>query len=98
MKIKCDCTDKQGFSCKNCSRVRMVILLLPDHQNLKYSAADGSKINPAWYSPVKQNKWTNDYIVNGMIKRFMSNKLAPFTRKLQFYDQFSGNLIHESNR
>ncbi len=98
MKIKCDCTSKQGFTCPKCSRVKMVILLMPDKENLKVPGPTDKKVNPVWYSPVKQNKWTNDYIVNGMIKRFTNNSLYAHTRMLQFYDQFTGNLIHQAAR
>jgi len=76
----------------------MVILLMPDKQNLKVSGSSNKKVNPVWYSPVKQNKWTNDYIVNGMIKRFTGNTLFAHTRMLQFYDQFTDQLIHQSAR
>jgi len=76
----------------------MVILLMPDKQNLKYTNGNGDKVNPVWHSPVKQNKWTNDFICNGMIKRFMSNSLSAHTRMLQFYDQFTGQLIHQAAR
>jgi len=98
MKIKCDCTTKQGFTCPKCSRVKMVILLMPDKQNLKYTTGSGKRVNPVWHSPVKQNKWTNDYIANGMLKRFMSSTLYTHTRMLQFYDQFTGQLIYQGIR
>ena len=98
MKIKCDCTNKQGFTCPKCSRVKMVILLMPDKQNLKAQGPNDKKVNPVWYSPVKQNKWTDDFIAKGMLKRFMSNHLSKHTRMLQFYDQVTGQLIYQAAR
>jgi len=99
MKIKCDCTPKtDGFGCPICSRVKMVILLMPGNDHLKSPGPNGDLVNPVWHSPVKQNNWTDDFIVKGMSKRFMNDHKASSTRMLQFYDKVSGKLIYEGER
>ncbi len=82
----------------------MVVLLAPEHKNLKWTLPNGERVNPVFYSPVKQNfKNVND-IINGMIKRFSApkqnsyTKYFSFTRALQFYNNQTDTLIFESKR
>ena len=98
MTTKCKCATKQGFSCSKCSRIKMAIMLLPENQNLKNTLSNGKRVNPCWYSPVKENNHLNEKIIKGMISRFSRTKLANFTRALHFYDTTTNTLIFESTR
>lgn len=94
---KCRCGQKNdNGSCKNCSRVKMVPLLHgPD---LKKTDANGKKVNPVYYSFIKNNNQPVDKICNGMYRRFMeSNALKHVTRKIHFYDNETKKLIGAIN-
>ena len=98
MTTKCNCNSKKGFACSKCSKIKMSIMLLPDNQNLKLKLPNGDRVNPCWYSPIKQNNQENEKIIEGMIKRFSKTKLANFTRCLLFFDTTTDTLIFESHR
>ncbi len=61
------------------SRIKMQILTKHDFENL------------TWYSPLKQNRWQNQRIIDGMIRRFKKQSIAAFTNVLQFYENKPGS-------
>lgn len=61
------------------SKIKMVIL------------TEKKESNAVWWSPIKQNKRTNEWIIKGMLKRFEKHALAKITNVIQFYED--GNLI-----
>ncbi|WP_329804997.1 hypothetical protein [Flavobacterium facile] len=70
-----------AFFDKNISRIKMVILTTNTEKNV------------VWYSPVKHNTKSTDYIINNMLRRFSENLLRNVTNKIQFYEK--GFLIAE---
>lgn len=65
---KCQCAPQQKIMCKNCSRLKMVILLKTGNQHLKVS--NGTKnINPVWYSHISKNRKPLDVIAKAMVRR-----------------------------
>lgn len=50
---KCSCGQSNKLYCKNCSKLRMTILLKNGNEHLKSS--NGS--NPVWYSFLKYNRY-----------------------------------------
>lgn len=52
---KCTCGQSRKLYCKYCSKVRMVVALKNNQDQLKYKRADNSLANPVWYSFLKYN-------------------------------------------
>jgi hypothetical protein len=61
------------------SKIKMVILTKKDESNA------------VWYSPIQQNKRSNESIIKSMLRRFEKHRLAKITNVVQFYE--NGNLI-----
>lgn len=59
---------------KEKSKLKMVIL------------TKNSVENATWYSPIKQNGFTNDRIMRGMLGRFAQHPLCGLTNMIQFYE------------
>jgi len=89
---KCKCGKENWMGCSNCSKYKMVVMLAPEHANLKLENSNRARVNPVFYSPVKGNFKSPEIVFNGMIKRFSSGKqnsytyYFPFTRTLLFYN------------
>ena len=54
---KCTCGLGNKMYCKNCSKVRVVILLKNGHDQLKVRRGNGEEFNPVWYSFLKYNRY-----------------------------------------
>lgn len=65
----------------NTSRLKMVILTKPKHQN------------KTWWSPIKHNRRTDSFIINGMLGRLKRSKLFQVVQVVQFYE--NGRIIAE---
>ena len=52
---KCTCGMNRKLYCAKCSKVRMVIALKNNNDNLKIGRDDESLANPVWYSFLKYN-------------------------------------------
>lgn len=66
------------------SKIKMVIL------------TEKNESNAVWWSPIRQNKRSNESIIKGMLKRFEKHTLAKITNVVQFYE--NGNLIAVKKR
>ena len=42
--------------------------------------------NEVWWSPIKQNRWRNERIIEGMLRRFKKHPMAGFTNVVQFFE------------
>ena len=42
--------------------------------------------NEVWWSPIDQNKWPNDRIIEGMNRRFQKSYLFTLTNVIQFFE------------
>ncbi len=71
---------------KDISKIKMVALTKNGHPNV------------TWYSPYKQNKKDNQFIINGMMTRFQKHKEYNHTNVIQFYSQTTGEKIQEYKR
>lgn len=92
----CKCGQGNYGTCKNCSRIKMGIMLKNGWQFLKESSSSGKLSNPYWYNYYKENNSTNNFIIKGMVRRF--NELNTYNnaaKKLIFYD--NGTEIHSIN-
>jgi|GEM_PF-1751016 len=107
MASKCKCGKENWMGCPNCSKYKMVVMLAPEHANLKLEKPNGDRVNPVFYSPVKENFKSPEVVFNGMIKRFSNGKqnsytkYFSYTRTLYLYNNPSAgneNPILESNR
>jgi len=57
------------------SKIKMMIMTKAGHKNL------------VWWSPVKQNRKRSELIINGMVKRFMTQtEIVKITNVLMFYE------------
>lgn len=74
----------------------MSIMVAPEHQNLKLVKSNGERVNPVWYSPIKENNRSDNEIIENMIRRFSKHHLQQYTRSLMFYK--NNQLIYEANR
>ena len=63
------------------SKIKMVILTKHGFEN------------EVWYSPIKQNRWRNERILDGMLRRFKKHPMAGFTNCLQFFEK--GVLVYQ---
>lgn len=94
-KCRCGHANDNG-TCKNCSRVKMVPLL--NSPDLKKTDATGKKVNPVYYSFIKNNNQPVEKICNAMHRRFIEkNALRVITRKIHFYDNATKELLGEVN-
>ena len=84
---KCSCGLANSSTCKNCSKVRMIILLKNGNDNLKFdSPSSNKKFNPVWYSYLKYNRYDENRIADKMAERVrISLKYAGKVQQLQFY-------------
>ncbi len=41
--------------------------------------------NQVWWSPINQNRWSNERIISGMLRRFKRSYLYGLTNRIQFY-------------
>lgn len=91
--IKCRCGQKQTKGiCRNCSRVKMVVLLKHG-----YSVYKENGNNPVRYNFVKTNRQPTERIITDMVRRLITqqNMLAEAIGVIQFYDNLNNSLIHE---
>ena len=49
--------------------------------------------NEVWWSPIKQNRWRNERIIEGMVRRFKKHPMKAFTNVVQFFE--SGTFIYQ---
>lgn len=75
-----------GLANKDISRIKMVALTENGHKNV------------VWYSPVKQNRKDDDFIIKGMLSRYEKRSEHKFTRVIQFYANKTNELIDEYKR
>lgn len=69
------------IGCKEKSRIKMVLLTKNGFDNLTV------------YSPYKQNRKTDQFIMIGMLKRYRTKPEIKYTNVIQFYDNFTNQLI-----
>ena len=89
----CSCGNSRKIYCSNCSKISMSILLKNGNDHLKLTNKRGQKVNPVWYSPLKQNKKPEVAIIEGMLRRFYDSPFVSATNKLHFYYNNSTDLI-----
>lgn len=82
---KCNCALGNKIFCKNCSKVKMVILLKNGYDCFKIETPSGFLANPAWYSVLKYNNRSVYQIAEKMEAAFRKYKLVSATNVLQFY-------------
>lgn len=71
-----------AFFDKKTSKLKMVML------------TSSTEKNRVWYSPIKYNYKSNEFIISGMLRRFTADKLLPMiTNTIHFYE--NGQLIAE---
>lgn len=90
--IKCRCgqKDTKGI-CRNCSRVRMVVLI--KHGFSMYKEHNN---NPVRYNYVKTNRQPTERIITDMVRRLMDEKISQIAiHSIRFYDNISKELIAE---
>lgn len=68
---------------KHSARIKLVILTKPGINN------------QTWYSIEKENKKSDNAIIEGMIKRFEKSQFVNTAQVLQFYDNKTRKLIAE---
>jgi len=90
---RCQCADSQNIYCANCSKISMSILLKNGNDHLKYTNSRGRKVNPVWYSPVKQNRRPDKDIIEGMLRRFYASPFTTVANKVNFYTNNTDFLI-----
>lgn len=82
---KCTCGLQNKLTCKNCSTVKMVILLKNGHNDLKNRQLNGKLVNPVWYNHLSKNNKAVNSIVTAMSRRFLNSIYADCTNKIIFY-------------
>ena len=90
--IKCRCGQKNTKGiCKNCSRVRMVVLI--KHGFSMYKEHNN---NPVRYNFVKTNRHPTERIITDMVRRLMNGGISEIAiHSIQFYDNLTKELIQE---
>lgn len=83
--IKCKCGKGGKMYCRNCSKVRMVILLKNGYDEMKITASNGNEYNPVWYSFLKYNRYDIYRIAEKMEQNFNKSRYKEATNVLQFY-------------
>lgn len=68
-------------------------MLASEHANLKWTMPNGDRVNPVFYSPVKENFKSPEAVFNGMIKRFNSSRQNSYTK----YNQYTRELLFYTN-
>lgn len=68
---------------KDISKIKMVVL------------TDSGQSNIVWYSPIKQNKKDDSFIIEGMLRRFFNHSSSKHARIVQFYSTKTDILIKE---
>lgn len=92
---KCNCGANSKIFCKNCSKIKMVILLKSGNNHLKLKGSNGRNYNPSWYSHLSKNNKPTTAITSGMLRRFHKSNYANCTNKVQFYNNITKTLIEE---
>lgn len=90
---KCRCGQKQTKGiCKNCSRVKMVILLKHG-----FSVYKENGHNPVRYNYVKTNRHTTERIIMDMIRRLVVEQriMQQAISVIHFYDNHTNTLIQD---
>ncbi|MBE7649251.1 hypothetical protein [Tenacibaculum finnmarkense] len=93
LKKTCTCGSEQSSTCRNCSAIKMVIMLKNNQNHLKKLGPNGKLISPVWYSYVKSNGKTIDQLIAIMKRRFLNSKYYSATNKVIFYDNQNKQLI-----
>lgn len=79
---KCKCGESNNGKCRNCSKIRMAIMLKNGSKN--------KGLATTWYSFYRRNNQTEETIINGMIKRFKQRpEYTNNVNKLIFYDNIN---------
>lgn len=94
---KCTCSGNRNIYCSTCSKISMSILLKNGNDHLKLTNARGAKVNPVWYSPIKQNRRPERDIIEGMLRRFYDSPFLSVANKVNFYANNSSFLIFSHN-
>lgn len=92
---RCKCGANSNVACKNCSVIKMVILIDNQYGEYRSIGKDGKRYNDVWYSILKQNNRPINKIIEGMIRRFNNSEKAKYTYMLQFYDNRINKLIYQ---
>lgn len=84
---RCRCGLANSSTCKNCSKVRMMLMLKNGNDELKFKSPSSDKLfNPVWYSYLKFNRYDEERIAAKMVERVqMNSKYAGKIQQLQFY-------------
>lgn len=84
---KCRCGLANSSTCKNCSKVRMTVMLKNGNDELKFKSGNSDKLfNPVWYSYLKYNRYDENRIADKMAERIKLNpKYAGKVQQLRFY-------------
>lgn len=93
MSKKCSCKPKKLATCPVCSKVKMVMMLKHNNNDLKYFNSNGRACNPVWYSHFSKNNKPLNKIIDGMINRFNKSKYVGKVNKLMFYDNETKDFI-----
>ena len=79
--IKCTCGLKNTRYCKNCSKLRVTILLKNGNDDLKVNG-----YNPVWYSHLKYNRYDLYRVAEKMEANIRKHpKFGVATQVIQFY-------------
>ena len=91
---KCNCGNGKDGICTTCSAYKMVFLLLPGWEHLKYSAPNGDLVNPVRYSYYRQNSKPTEKVVEAMLRRFSSSILyKQASRMIHVYENRPGGAL-----
>lgn len=81
-KKKCKCGSGGNGKCRNCSKIRMAIMLKNGFKN--------KGLTTTWFSFYKKNNQHEETIISGMIARFIKQtEYANAVNKLLFYDNLT---------
>jgi hypothetical protein len=67
----------------NTAKIKMVANTKHGHKNI------------VWYSFLKYNKKPDQFIITGMLRRFMESTEFKYTNSIQFYDNHTNQLLAE---
>lgn len=83
---KCNCGSGGNGKCRNCSKIRMAIMLKNGFKNKGFTTT--------WFSYLRKNNQHSDTIIAGMIKRFLKQpEYANAVNVLLFYDNSSNEIL-----
>jgi uncharacterized membrane protein YvbJ len=93
---RCTCGNVNiSQSCNNCSQYKIVFLLKNGNDQLKITDASGKKVNPVYWSFIKEEKKTQKELFASMIARARKNDphLLQASNVVYFYHRNGTNPI-----